>query len=327
MALSPAGAAGALILSCYSVEGERDLQAARSDSEDLQRFCASWNIKVDILVEPKLSIQDVEMSISIFLSQPLGDYFIFGIFHGQEDGAWKLQGGRLDFDAIAEMWIELGRDNFSKTLFLFCDSCFSGQWPRIASERKIPGISVQASCGAAYSCSDDVDETFTRSWCMFHRQRQGKRQHWKHFFYPGQLDVQQPTYYFCPQGRRPRARFLTQDKDVIKVQVCGIGAQECGEDTMSLMCPPPKPDHTGVVTGRILQYYHKNFGEMWSGKFSCQRIKAKQELRLQKLGLNNSLKDTVSYLFQLQYISDMKVSYPADNVDDPMKLGSLGGRK
>jgi hypothetical protein len=36
------------------------------------------------------------------------------------------------------------------------------------------------------SCSDDVDETFTRSWCMFHRQKQGKRQHWKYFFYPYQ---------------------------------------------------------------------------------------------------------------------------------------------
>ena len=33
----------------------------------------------------------------------------------------------------------------------------------------------------------------------------------------------------------------------------------------------------------------------------------------------------MGYLFQLQYISDMKVTYPADNVDDPMKLGWLGG--
>lgn len=30
--------------------------------------------------------------------------------------------------------------------------------------------------------------------------------------------------------------------------------------------------------------------------------------------------ETVGYLFQLQY-SEMEVTYPADNVDDPMKLG------
>ena len=131
MALSPAAGAGALILSCYS-EGERDL-AARSDSEHLG--CTSRWMCLSSPEHPGCRDD------WIFLSQALGDYFIFGIFHGQADGAWKLQGGQLDFDAIANMWIELGRDNFSEALFLFCDSCFSGQ-PRISSERKIPGISV-----------------------------------------------------------------------------------------------------------------------------------------------------------------------------------------
>lgn len=40
-----------------------------------------------------------------------------------------------------------------------------------------------------------------------------------------------------------------------------------------------------------------------------------------QLGLDNSFRETVGYLFQLQYISEMEVTYPADNVDDPMKLG------
>lgn len=135
MALSPAAGAGALILSCYS-EGERDL-AARSDSEHLglhfehQGGCTCR----------AQSIQDAEMTGFCLKLWVTMSFLAFFMVRRMVHGNCRVVSWILMQLPIANMWIELGRDNFSKALFLFCDSCFSGQ-PRIASERKIPGISV-----------------------------------------------------------------------------------------------------------------------------------------------------------------------------------------
>lgn len=165
MALSPAAGAGALILSCYS-EGERDL-AARSDSEHLG--CTS-NIKVDVLVEPRASMTGffcLKLWVTISV---LAFFMVRRMVHGNcRVVSWIL------------MQLPICGLNLEGTTFPR-HSSFSVIAASVASH----GSHRRERSQEFQSCSDDVDETFTRSWCMFHRQKQGKRQHWKYFFYPYQ---------------------------------------------------------------------------------------------------------------------------------------------
>ena len=90
------------------------------------------------------------------------------------------------------------------------------------------------------------------------------------------------------------------------------------------MKPPPKPDYSGVFTDSIRYCYDENFREIWGGRYSHAAIIQRQKKRLKGLKLKrSSLRTAVGYLFRLQYISDMKVTYPRNvDIDDPMKLGS-----
>lgn len=253
--------AGALILSSHGLRSKLELKAAESDSRRFQQFCAKAEIKVDTRIQHVVDVTVAKAKVESFLSEAFTHYFICGIFHGVEGtGAWKLRDGELHFEDIADIWVEMGHDvHISSSLFILCDSCFSGSWARKAAKKQIGGISVQASCADCFPCTDNEGQTFTVCWCEAQLSRPDKD--WQEYWKP-RLAIQQPVYYHC------KRLFVYWDQGSWQTLV-GIGEeQSCTTDPMSVV---RRPDHSGVFTKAISGCLQDNFTRSGAGSIHISR--------------------------------------------------------
>ena len=260
---------GALVLSCISIEGEDDLQAATNDVEDLRQFCSDAGfelvreeVKVDLTVEvAKEALQD-------FFAAPYSTHYVFAIFHGSPTGAWCLHdGGRLGFEDLSSWWKASCSQGH---LIIVSDSCYSGVWVDKAAEAKTPGASVQASCHSGLECSDLECGTFTHRWCRVQRCKDYRDM-------PTCVMVhEQPCYYKCHE---------VQPHGLPSQATLGIGIWKDCETIQIAIQDVPKADHQDVIqTGTPEQImYMDHLEDIYSGQYAHHQIRKKAGKRVQSV--------------------------------------------
>ena len=298
--------AGALLLSCPD-----GLLGAPFDCGELTEFFDEMDVVVEIQLLSGLTWEFARDSIASFFQKDLQIYFLCGIFHGDESGEWQLADKLLGYWDVASEWRLSGNScEPDKHLLILADSCYSGRWVHQALGLKLRNVSVQASCGPSYTCSDGDSHfgSFSTYWADIQRkppQDEDESDPW--------LDRLQPLYTKC--------------RDVVlkgkKLMFVGSTSDKTEKLSIRIM---KRSDRSGFFTEPVLHAYQSSFDDIWSGKFRLQEMQERQGklfLDLMQKGWRENDEDLIAQadairvLLKMQLVSDMTTLAPDQGCSDP----------